>query len=129
MVDWLGYRPPLSDGSIGPEGDPADHIDVYLADLGRKGIYGYCTSDQPDGDATRQVYGYCVLDNDYAHTQFPVHNKLQNLQVTAAHEFFHLVQFGYDWWEVGVTGAISALIVVRHAANIRRLVTRREHAV
>ncbi|MDX6300607.1 MAG: hypothetical protein QOF53_1821 [Nocardioidaceae bacterium] len=99
-VGRLGYRAPLSDGSIGRPGDPADHVDVYLADLGRKGIYGYCTSDEPDADPpTRQVYGYCVLDNDYAHTQFPVHTKLQNLQVTAAHEFFHLVQFGYDWWE------------------------------
>jgi hypothetical protein len=96
-VGRLGYLPPRSDAAGTVDGD--GRVDVYLADLGRQGLYGYCTSDQPDGDTARQVYGYCVLDNDYSHSQYPTHTALQNLQVTAAHEFFHLVQFGYDWWE------------------------------
>jgi hypothetical protein len=40
------------------------------------------------------VWAYCVLDNDYA--GFPVHTPLQNLQVTAAHEYYHATQFAYD---------------------------------
>ncbi len=33
---------------------------------------------------------------------------------------------GYDRWEVGVVGALALLVVVRHAANIRRLLRREE---
>jgi hypothetical protein len=40
------------------------------------------------------VWAYCVLDNDYA--GFPAHTPLQNLQVTAAHEYYHATQFAYD---------------------------------
>lgn len=99
-VGHLGYRAPLPDGSAGgTANDGTSRIDVYLADLGRHQIYGYCAGEEPDGRSVRQVPGYCVLDNDYSRAQFPVHTRLQNLQVTAAHEFFHLVQFGYDWSE------------------------------
>ena len=33
---------------------------------------------------------------------------------------------GYDWWEVAVTGGLAILVIVRHAANIRRLLGRSE---
>jgi hypothetical protein len=95
-VTSLGYRAPLSDGVAG--GDA--RVDVYLADLGGEGLYGYCTTDQPDASVVRQVYAYCVLDNDFSPAQFgTADTPLENLQVTAAHEFFHAVQFGYDWQE------------------------------
>lgn len=94
-VTRLGYHAPLSDGTA--EGD--GRIDVYLGDIGDDGLYGYCATDDPARGSTRQVSGYCVLDNDYKKSQFPDHTPTQNLQVTAAHEFFHLVQFGYDWME------------------------------
>ena len=35
--------------------------------------------------------------------------------------------FGFDRWEVGVVGGLAALVVVRHAANIRRLLRREEN--
>jgi hypothetical protein len=95
-VGSLGYRAPLPDGLLGGDG----RVDVYLADLGGEGLYGYCTTDQPNAGSTRQVFAYCVLDNDYAAAQFGTgHTALEDLQVTAAHEFFHAVQFGYDWVE------------------------------
>jgi len=34
---------------------------------------------------------------------------------------------GFDRWEVGVVGGLAALVVVRHAANIRRLLRREEN--
>jgi len=86
-----GYRAPLPDGVKG--GD--EKIDVYLAELGAHGLYGYCASDDPAADSTRQVFAYCVLDNDYDDFG-EMHTPLENLQVTAAHEFFHAVQFAYD---------------------------------
>jgi acyl phosphate:glycerol-3-phosphate acyltransferase len=36
---------------------------------------------------------------------------------------------GYEWWETLVISVIAAFIVVRHAANIRRLFGRAEHAL
>jgi acyl phosphate:glycerol-3-phosphate acyltransferase len=35
--------------------------------------------------------------------------------------------FGFDRWEVGVVGGLALLVVVRHAANIRRLLRREEN--
>jgi hypothetical protein len=40
-----------------------------------------------------------VLDDDYARTQYPSNTPVGNLRVTSAHEFFHAVQFAYDWRE------------------------------
>ena len=95
-VTSLGYNSPLGDAGKGGN----DKLDVYLADLGSQRLYGYCTSDDPQRGAARQVYGYCVLDNNYAASQYGTsHSPIENLQVTAAHEFFHAVQFGYDWTE------------------------------
>jgi len=34
---------------------------------------------------------------------------------------------GFDRWEVGVVGGLAALVVIRHAANIRRLLRREEN--
>ena len=66
-------------------------------------FYGYCTTDDPniiDEETTYEYWdasAYCVLDNDYSSTQFPnPTTPLENLQVTAAHEYFHAVQFAYD---------------------------------
>jgi hypothetical protein len=87
-----GYRRPLSDGTRGGDGRP----DVYLAQIGNQGLYGYCTTDVDALPKHGATWAYCVLDNDYSRTEFPAHTPTQNMQVTAAHEFFHAVQFGYD---------------------------------
>jgi hypothetical protein len=86
-----GYRRPKSDGTKGGDG----RIDVYLDSL-EPGLYGYCTTDQNrlTKPGHYDVWAYCVLDNDYA--GFPSHTALQNLQVTAAHEYYHATQFAYD---------------------------------
>lgn len=89
-----GYRPPKADDLQGGN----SLFDVYLVDIGDDSIYGYCVPDGP-GDPTGQTSdrsGYCVLDNDYRPAQFPQATPLANLRVTAAHEYFHAVQFGYD---------------------------------
>ncbi|WGX97935.1 MXAN_6640 family putative metalloprotease [Nocardioides sp. L-11A] len=86
-----GYRAPVGDGATG---GGTNLFDVYLADLGSRGLYGYCTTDQRvSGHVTAAAY--CVLDNNYAEYG-AVPGPLANLQVTAAHEYFHAVQFAYD---------------------------------
>ncbi len=96
-VTGLGYRAPLSDAAA-PENGGSDQLDVYLADIGPQWLYGYCTSDDPQLTSVRSTYAYCVLDNDYSAAQFGTrHTPTQNLEVTAAHEFFHAVQYAYNW--------------------------------
>ena len=92
IVDQLGYRAPLTDGTKG--GSPL--FDVYLKDLGGD-IYGFCAGEKRV--KKRTGYGYCVLDNDFAAAQFPNGTPTDNLTVTAAHEFFHAVQYAYDYAE------------------------------
>jgi len=92
-VGDLGYRPPRSDRSS-PDDGGSGQLDVYLADLGSDGIYGYCTSDDP-AVFRRVVSGYCVVDDDFSRTQFRA-SPQDSLRATAAHEFFHAVQFAYD---------------------------------
>ena len=64
IVDQLGYRAPLTDGTRG--GSPL--FDVYLKDLGGD-IYGFCAGEKRVKKRTGS--GYCVLDNDFAAAQFP----------------------------------------------------------
>jgi hypothetical protein len=90
-----GYREPKPDGR---RGGRRDLTDIYLADIGEEGMYGYCASDDLT-PATYDVPAYCVLDNDYA--EFPALTPVENMQVTAAHEYFHAVQFAYDAFEDG----------------------------
>ena len=82
-VSSLGYRKPLDDG---------DHLDdVFLDQIGDQGYYGFCTTD--DGTATSTAW--CELDNDFAQSEFGA-PPANSLRVTAAHEFFHAIQFAYD---------------------------------
>lgn len=93
-VGRLGWARPLSDRRVrnhGPNGKP----DIYLADIGSRGFYGYCRPDR----RTRTSPGHCVVDDDFSARQFPGGFGKAALQVTAAHEFLHDIQFGYDAWE------------------------------
>ncbi|WP_395695872.1 MXAN_6640 family putative metalloprotease [Nocardioides sp.] len=89
-----GYRSPEPDGTRGGN----NKLDIYLQDLGSQGLYGYCDSDDPPtGTGPFDAPAYCAFDNNY--TEFPTNTPLENLQVTAAHELFHAVQFAYDYYE------------------------------
>ncbi|UMG91924.1 hypothetical protein MF408_18155 [Nocardioides sp. TF02-7] len=94
-----GYRAPKPDGVRGGSA----HTDVYVGDIGDDGLYGFCTSDDPktaiSDPGSYDVWAYCVLDDDYTRSQFPTNTPLENMRVTAAHEYFHAVQFGYDFAE------------------------------
>jgi hypothetical protein len=103
-VNDLGFRPPKSDATSPNNGGSA-LLDVYLVDIGdENGLYGYCVADDPNTDPSSgyeyyDLSGYCVLDDDYSSAQYPYANPMNPLRVTAAHEFFHAVQFAYDWLE------------------------------
>ena len=46
----------------------------------------------------KQASGFCVLDNDFAAAS-SAGRRWRRLRVTAAHEFFHAIQFAYDFTE------------------------------
>ena len=97
-VGTLGYRAPKSDATSDENGG-SGLLDVYLVDVGADGLYGYCASDDPNLDPSYPYWdmsAYCVLDNDYDISQFGSPDPTLPLKVTAAHEFFHAVQFAYD---------------------------------
>jgi hypothetical protein len=101
-VETYGYLAPLPDSSSADDGGDAG-TDIYLADLGgdRVPLFGYCTSDDPNAfDQTFpyvDVSAYCVLDEDFSQQQFGNTATQQGFRaVTAAHEFFHAIQFHYD---------------------------------
>jgi hypothetical protein len=85
----LGYRAPAPDGSRGGSA----LFDVYLSQIGDDGLYGFCAPEERVPGQKFVYSGYCVLDQDF--TEFP-QGALASLEVTAAHEFFHAVQFDYD---------------------------------
>ncbi|MDI6909607.1 MXAN_6640 family putative metalloprotease [Nocardioides sp.] len=93
-VRRLGYRAPVSDRGRGG----SDALDVYLKELGSRGLYGYCVPEERAPGEKWLASGYCVLDNDFAQAQYGAPPR-QSLRVTAAHEFFHAVQFAYDYGE------------------------------
>jgi hypothetical protein len=95
----LGWRAPRSDGR---KGGGKGKTDIYLDEIGGA-LFGYAVPDR--GQATkahrfpRHLHGYLVLDNNYEPFEFPGTTPLHDLQVTIAHEYNHILQFGYDAYQ------------------------------
>ncbi|HEX8741718.1 MAG TPA: Ig-like domain-containing protein [Thermoleophilaceae bacterium] len=88
----MGWREPKADGTHGGE---TDKVDVYIKQLGDQGIFGYATPDP--GQSGNSQAAYLVMDNDFTQAEFPRYsNPVAPMQVTAAHEYNHVLQFGYD---------------------------------
>jgi hypothetical protein len=96
------YGAPKGDGNSGSHrgGNPNNKIDIFIQDVGRQGLYGYCTSDDPKIEVRNDISAYCVFDDDFSKRQFGgAATGLAALKVTAAHEFNHAIQFNYDAFE------------------------------
>jgi hypothetical protein len=95
----LGWRPPKSDGR---KGGGNGKTDVYLAEVGGS-LFGYAAPDKgqasKDHRLPRRLHGYLVLDNDYDPFEFPGTTSIHDLKVTFAHEYNHILQFGYDAYQ------------------------------
>jgi Family of unknown function (DUF6055) len=95
----LGWRDPKSDGR---KGGGRGKTDVYLAQIGGA-LFGYAAPDRGQaakgGRLPRHLHGYLVLDNNYDPQEFPGTTQEQDLEVTFAHEYDHILQFGYDAYQ------------------------------
>lgn len=95
----LGWREPKPDGR---KGGKRGKTDIYLDEIGGA-LFGYAAPDRGQGTKAhrlpRRLHGYLVLDNDYDPREFPGTNPRENLEVTLAHEYSHILQFGYDAYQ------------------------------
>jgi hypothetical protein len=94
--DKLGWREPKSDGRAGGR---VGKTDIYLSQIGGE-LFGYAAPDRGQASKEhripRRLHGYLVLDNDYSAFEFPGTRPAEDLEVTLAHEYNHILQFGYD---------------------------------
>jgi len=92
----LGWQEPISDGGLG---GGRGLTDIYLTEIGSN-IFGYTSPDTKQASAAhrvpRHLHAYMVLDNDYSPFEFPGTSATNDLEVTIAHEYNHVLQFGYD---------------------------------
>jgi hypothetical protein len=99
MVDTYGFTPPPSDDEEGG----SDQYDIYIFNL-NPGYFGNTYPEELKGDNEKSIdalefnaiSSYITMRNNY--DDFP-HSEINNIKITAAHEFFHAAQFGYDGWE------------------------------
>jgi hypothetical protein len=90
-IDELGYLTPEDDGD--------GVYDVHLQQLGLQGVYGFAF---PGGGLTSS--SYIQIDNNFTDNVYQTRGEAA-VQVTAAHEFFHAIQFAYyapfdaAWWQ------------------------------
>jgi hypothetical protein len=94
----LGWRDAAPDAGLG--GD--DRVDVYIEDLyTNEHVYGYVAIDPGQSESPSVPhYAYMVMDSDY--TRFGDGSAASGLaaeQVTAAHEYNHVLQNAYDYLE------------------------------
>jgi hypothetical protein len=98
-VDVMGFRAPKPDGTS-PDHGPNSKLDIYLADVGAWGLNGFVATDDPHADddtyEDRDYSAYIVVDDDFSVAQLGSSGGPGGLRATAAHEFFHAVQFAYD---------------------------------
>jgi hypothetical protein len=87
----LGWRLPVPDGARGGNA----LTDVYIKQIGNQGLFGYAAADPNQAGAQR--HAFLVMDNDYAQAEFPNYaHFLAPLQVTAAHEYNHVLHNAID---------------------------------
>ena len=111
QLTTLGFSEPPGDSWYPTNNDNGGNgsYDVYIRNAG-SGVYGYVMpEDWADGagdnwgnnenssaNEVNAYTSYMVMRHNY--DGFP-NTLIENIQVTAAHEFFHAVQFGYDGFE------------------------------
>ena len=103
-VDVMGFNAPKPDGTKG--GD--SKLDVYIDNIDVDSLYGYCATGSFSPPPWDQPV-YCSVDNDYASfVALGLGTDINLLKATAAHEFFHAVQYSYDAGDDAALGEMTA---------------------
>jgi hypothetical protein len=89
-VEQMGYSPPP-----GEDGNPAIPYSIYFTNHLKYGVTW--KGDIIDANLPDSTYtSYIEMDNNFSEYYFPTKG-LDGLKVTAAHEFHHAVQLGYNY--------------------------------
>ncbi|WP_054692412.1 MXAN_6640 family putative metalloprotease [Geotalea toluenoxydans] len=100
-VVQMGYR--AAPTSAGP-------YDIYLQNMGVR-AFGITESDIQSSLGPNSFTSFITIDNDFSASEFGTqiteYTPLKALQITAAHEYHHAIQYGYnfffDIWYAEVT--------------------------
>lgn len=98
-IDTLGYNSPPPDDWYIPNGGDGKY-DVYLIDMD-PGFLGYAYPEKYVPYSYPKATSYIALRNDYSMFTHIYNDQYDAMEVTAAHEFFHGIQMGYDATEYG----------------------------
>lgn len=104
-ITQTGFTRPPADEWYTDNGG-SDAYDIYVFELG-PALFGYTQmefeADNGSGDnefsAAKEINAttsYIAMRNNYRGFRL---SEQESIQVTAAHELFHAIQFGYDGWE------------------------------
>jgi len=79
--------------------------DVYLLELSAQRLYGRTTTTQatPSTGFSHAFSSFMEIDNDFADSIYKnasggPYSETQSLQITAAHEYHHAIQYGYNYF-------------------------------
>lgn len=84
-VEKMGYTAPP--GTV--------YYDVYLRDLASESVYGY-TQNDATGVTSVSYPSWIEIDRSFTSAIYHPYSALTSLRITAAHEFHHAIQFGYN---------------------------------
>ncbi|MCK5148827.1 hypothetical protein KAR48_18885 [bacterium] len=105
IINHLGFNIPPDDNNVdGPE------CDVYICNLG--GVYGLTNFETKLADDSWITY--IEMDNDFTSTPT---KGLDGARVTAAHEYFHVVQFGYIGRDDDHNGGLDDIFLMEAAST------------
>lgn len=86
-ITTMGYPEPPPDSHGGDS-----KIDIYIMNCGEYWFYGYAVTDLNETISP----SFMVMDNDYSEFTTDTTSEEEAMQVTAAHEFHHVIQFGIN---------------------------------
>jgi hypothetical protein len=87
----------FANGTLGwrdPPNDPDEQVDIYLKELGDQSLFGFAATDP--GQNQQSQHSYLVIDDDFDPAQYGGADALESLRITLAHEYTHVLQYGYD---------------------------------
>ena len=92
FIDTLDYDPPIDSNS-----DTDNLYKIYVENL--PSFYFGVTYVEDEIDTNFSCTSFIKMRNNYSNSQFNEHTEVENIKVTAVHEFFHSIQFGYNCYE------------------------------
>ncbi len=90
-IDQLGFRPPPD-----ADGNPVQSYPVFFSSMAYYGLTSFDINQDIAALPGNNYVSYLELHRDYASSIFATKG-LEGLKVTAAHEFHHAIQLGYQF--------------------------------